>query len=1251
MSTAKRLVLSLRGRKNSQGNSATSSTRLVSAGTSPGHELDEIAVVSGTGSTSHHFSYGGCIGNNNDASSAAAAVARYSTAELNKATPSGRLCRTAAIDGGDADVNADVDAAADANAGCDVNDVADDDERWRPNVLNAATATLDSRQTKTTATKITTTIAKHQNNKRNTTTTAATTTKTSQRLAPRASFPEIMQPRLSLNGMLNPPYPSLMPSPRPLYRDHSSRSINPLTAYEQQMAELDGSFYGSNAAYLGAGMSGSTGGATTCTNLTVGGAATATSAAAAGGGGGGGGVGVGVGSGAASGSGGGGGVGGGGAGAFHTTELSITPTMPADEQFIDLGSLRRFSIDRQSFLDLGPKFGMSQPKFGQSVSQQGFFTSHDSLATPCASRASNSHMATVSTASEMDLLHNKQRPNNNKSRGRLKTTGGDQPLLGTWNRSTGRGSQDNTLSGGGGGATSVLMGHTQYGGNYCNGTDRYPRSRSQQQSHHNAGQATHHPYQLQHSASTVSHHPHAHGQSAHGGPGPPHGGHPHHQLHGGGGPGSGGVSGHSTQHQKPHRTASQRIRAATAARKLHFVFDPAGRLCYYWSMVVSMAFLYNFWVIIYRFAFQEINRRTIAVWFCLDYLSDFLYLIDIFFHFRTGYLEDGVLQTDAIKLRTHYMNSTIFYIDCLCLLPLDFLYLSIGFNSILRSFRLVKIYRFWAFMDRTERHTNYPNLFRSTALIHYLLVIFHWNGCLYHIIHKNNGFGSRNWVYHDSESADVVKQYLQSYYWCTLALTTIGDLPKPRSKGEYVFVILQLLFGLMLFATVLGHVANIVTSVSAARKEFQAKLDGVKTYMRMRRVPNHLQVKVIKWFDYLWLTQKCSDEERAVSCLPDKLKAEIAINVHLDTLKRVEIFQNTEAGFLCELVLRLRPVLFSPGDYICRKGEVGKEMYIVNRGRLQVVADNGKTVMASLKAGSYFGEISILNMGTAGNRRTASVRSVGYSDLFVLSKKDMWDVLKEYPAARVRLESIAVKRLEKYKKAPLEKVKYFNVVAMGRCQSTPGLVESCGRTTLEDMWLPPASVNMLHQVQQHQVQQQQQQQLQLQQQQAQQQQHHQQLPHTHGYSPRSYTEHLVRATDSPRSVSPSAHGSEERPRSRATSHHSMRPQSQPSHTGHVCDSSSQLECYGTGVGGVGGGTTPLLGSHEALEDEIKRLRERLHTVESENQALNTKLSQQQWDLENRLAEIEMQICGVSSTSSVDPENEAEELERNRESII
>nr|XP_029725134.1 cyclic nucleotide-gated cation channel alpha-3 [Aedes albopictus] len=804
----------------------------------------------------------------------------------------------------------------------------------------------------------------------------------------------------------------------------------------------------------------------------------------------------------------------------------------------------RNSVSRSSLMDIvSAKLGMTGPQLGQSISQQGFFSSRDSLAASGASRPLHSHVS--ATTSEMDL----SRKDRKRERSKLKAS--DQPLLGSWSRSGPRESAAHTTASAAAAAAAAAAA-TRASSNHlappcgtgstCNGADRYTFGRR---------------------------------------------------------------SGCSTSSRKSN------------GRRWSFVFDPAGRLCYYWSMVVSMAFLYNFWVIIYRFAFQEINGESIVLWFCLDYFSDFLYLVDILFHFRTGYLEDGVLQTDSTKLRQHYMNSTTFYIDCLCLLPLDFLYLSIGFNSILRSFRLVKIYRFWAFMDRTERHTNYPNLFRSTSLIHYLLVIFHWNGCLYHIIYKNNGFGSKNWVFHDSESADVVKQYLQSYYWCTLALTTIGDLPRPRSKAEYVFVIAQLLFGLMLFATVLGHVANIVTSVSAARKEFQAKLDGVKTYMRMRRVPNHLQVKVIKWFDYLWLTQKCSDEERAVSCLPDKLKAEIAINVHLDTLKRVEIFQNTEAGFLCELVLKLRPVLFSPGDFICRKGEVGKEMYIVNRGRLQVVADNGKTVMASLKAGSYFGEISILNMGTAGNRRTASVRSVGYSDLFVLSKKDMWDVLKEYPAARVRLEAIAVKRLEKYKKAPLEKV------AMGRCQSTPGLVETRGRTTIEDMWISPttAITSASSMVPTY--------------------------PPPAGSrmsSPRSRRGDLMsnRQPQSPGSVSPSVHSSEERPRSRTTSHQTSRPQSQPSRTGPPCGSLTHIESSGA---------TPLLGSHEALEGEIKRLRERLHTVESENFTLNAKLAQQQWEVEHRLAEIEMQICGGSSASSMSQENETEDLERNRESII
>ena len=57
MSTAKRLVLSFRRRKqNNTSVPTTSSTRLVSGSTSPGHEIDEISVLPGS---SHPLIYRG----------------------------------------------------------------------------------------------------------------------------------------------------------------------------------------------------------------------------------------------------------------------------------------------------------------------------------------------------------------------------------------------------------------------------------------------------------------------------------------------------------------------------------------------------------------------------------------------------------------------------------------------------------------------------------------------------------------------------------------------------------------------------------------------------------------------------------------------------------------------------------------------------------------------------------------------------------------------------------------------------------------------------------------------------------------------------------------------------------------------------------------------------------------------------------------------------------------------------------------
>lgn len=95
---------------------------------------------------------------------------------------------------------------------------------------------------------------------------------------------------------------------------------------------------------------------------------------------------------------------------------------------------------------------------GQSISQQGFFSSsRDSLSAQCVTRTSHSHVS--ATASEMDLSRNNKR----KERGRLKP--GEQPLLGSWNRTGGRESNANTIG-------TIPSSNHLNSGNSCNGTER-----------------------------------------------------------------------------------------------------------------------------------------------------------------------------------------------------------------------------------------------------------------------------------------------------------------------------------------------------------------------------------------------------------------------------------------------------------------------------------------------------------------------------------------------------------------------------------------------------------------------------------------------------------------------------------------------------------------------------------------------------------------------------------------------------------
>jgi cyclic nucleotide gated channel beta 1 len=172
---------------------------------------------------------------------------------------------------------------------------------------------------------------------------------------------------------------------------------------------------------------------------------------------------------------------------------------------------------------------------------------------------------------------------------------------------------------------------------------------------------------------------------------------------------------------------------------------------------------------------------------------------------------------------------------------------------------------------------------------------------------------------------------------------------------------------------------------------------------------------VKRWCEYTWATQKSFDEAAILETLPKKIRTDVTLDVHYKTLKGVKLFRGCDPGLLKELVIKLKPIIFLSGnskrlffcqiyqfmhifigDYICKKGDIGKEMFIITVGQVQVVGgENDSIVFVTLGEGVCFGEIALLGSSEGTSRRTANVRALGFTTLYVLFKEDLSEALQD----------------------------------------------------------------------------------------------------------------------------------------------------------------------------------------------------------------------------------------------------------------
>ncbi|XP_054046834.1 cyclic nucleotide-gated cation channel beta-3 [Rissa tridactyla] len=434
-----------------------------------------------------------------------------------------------------------------------------------------------------------------------------------------------------------------------------------------------------------------------------------------------------------------------------------------------------------------------------------------------------------------------------------------------------------------------------------------------------------------------------------------------------------------------------------------------------WLMLVTVAYNWNCWFIPLRFVFPYQTPSNIIYWFTIDFICDICYLCDLLiFQPRVQFLKGGDIITDKVEMKKFYHSSMKFRLDVLSILPFEVLYFFFGFNPAFRANRMLKHNTFFEFNDRLEAILDKAYIYRVIRTTGYLLFILHINACIYYWASDYEGLGSTRWVYNGKGN-----MYLRCYYWAVRTLITIGGLPEPQTLFEIVFQLLNFFLGVFVFSSLIGQMRDVIGAATAGQNYYRSCMDNTVSYMNTYSIPRIVQNRVRTWYEYTWDSQGMLDESELLEQMPTKMQLAIAIDVNFAIVNKVDLFKGCDTQMIYDMLLRLKSIVYLPGDYVCKKGEIGREMYIIKQGEVQVLGGpDGTKVLVTLRAGAVFGEISLLAAG-GGNRRTANVVAHGFANLFTLDKKTLNEILVHYPdSEKLLMKKARVLLKEKGKPAP-----------------------------------------------------------------------------------------------------------------------------------------------------------------------------------------------------------------------------------------
>jgi voltage-gated potassium channel len=310
---------------------------------------------------------------------------------------------------------------------------------------------------------------------------------------------------------------------------------------------------------------------------------------------------------------------------------------------------------------------------------------------------------------------------------------------------------------------------------------------------------------------------------------------------------------------------------------------------------------------------------------------------------------------------------------------------------LLKLARVVSVMALW-----WHRNTPRWNTLRLLYSGYWIALVVHWLAC---------GWLALRAI--PPESLPAQNTYLRALYWCvtTLASVGYGDIT-PQTEVEMIYAIIVMAIGVGMFGYVIGNIAHILANLHPSRTRYVETMERLNAFMEYRDLPSSLQDRVLGYYHYRWEKRLGFDESAILAELPPSLLADVSLYLKKDVIEKVPFFKGAGEELVREIALAMQPVIYMPGDYVFRSGDKGQEMFFIGRGEVEVLAKDGRTVQATLRDGEFFGEIALV----LGHPRTASVRAVGFCDLYALDKETFHRIIARNPEFAAHIDAMVRER-------------------------------------------------------------------------------------------------------------------------------------------------------------------------------------------------------------------------------------------------